>query len=86
MKQALSTETETVRRANDDTWRKKNQTKPQLSNNGDNRGKGKRSNSTRGGGDEATNKHCLKGGLTIKKTGVVIKNDKHGSGMAVAGE
>ena len=37
-------------------------------------------------GNEAVNKHHLKGGHTIKQTGVVIKNDKHGSGMAVAGE
>jgi hypothetical protein len=79
MQRALSIETGSVRRASDDTWRKKDQTKPTMNNSGDSRSNRKMSE-PHGRGEEALKKNCLKGGRLIKQTGVVIKNEKKWNG------
>ena len=62
------------------------QTKPQLSNNGDNRGKRKMSDSIVGEGDEAVTRYRSKGGHPAKQSGGVLKIDNNGSGIAAAGD
>jgi hypothetical protein len=85
MQRVISHETGSVRRASDDTWRKKDQIRQTMGNSGDARGKRKMSEPY-GRRQDELKKNYLKGGRMVKQTGVVIKTNKNGSGMAEAGE
>jgi hypothetical protein len=82
VQRALANDPGSIRRASDDTWRKKDQKKIAMTNSGDSRGKRKLSEPLVRG-EEGLEKKCMKGGRTAKQAGTVTKN-KNGSGLAEA--